>query len=325
MIFKFVPEPGFDFLNSFGKKLNVPVVGDKLTIPASLGKGSIRRINLGDIKLIVHQYKLRQEFVINRVGTETPHGFISIIFHANEEPASLSTKESQDSLSRSSEFAIQIASTDLNSVIRFPANSEIYFTVVGIEAPALRKLLAVKKPNKVLQTILNTPSGFLFYESMSMDVLKTLKQLTDTGENKELGLLYYRIKAMELLYLVFEKLQKREAAKHSPVNGADTDKLFLIRAAVLSDLSTPPRLAHLARMAGMSETKMKDLFKQVFGESIYNHYQRARMDEAAFLLRHRNNAVSEVGYRLGFTNLSHFSRVFEKYYGATPKKYSAGG
>jgi len=30
-----------------------------------------------------------------------------------------------------------------------------------------------------------------------------------------------------------------------------------------------------------------------------------------------------VGYQLGFTNLSHFSRVFEQHTGKKPKKYSA--
>jgi len=76
-------------------------------------------------------------------------------------------------------------------------------------------------------------------------------------------------------------------------------------------------------MAGLSETKMKGLFKQVFGESIFNYFQKARMDEAAFLLKHGGVSVSEAGYELGFTNLSHFGRVFEKHYGLNPKKYSS--
>jgi AraC-like DNA-binding protein len=32
-----------------------------------------------------------------------------------------------------------------------------------------------------------------------------------------------------------------------------------------------------------------------------------------------------VGYELGFSNLSHFSRLFEKHYGLTPKRFSAQG
>ena len=33
-------------------------------------------------------------------------------------------------------------------------------------------------------------------------------------------------------------------------------------------------------------------------------------------------SVSDVGYKLGFTNLSHFSRVFKEHIGMKPKQYS---
>jgi AraC-like DNA-binding protein len=41
------------------------------------------------------------------------------------------------------------------------------------------------------------------------------------------------------------------------------------------------------------------------------------------LLKEEKLSVSDAGYRLGFTNLSHFSRVFEEHIGIKPKKYSA--
>jgi AraC-like DNA-binding protein len=46
------------------------------------------------------------------------------------------------------------------------------------------------------------------------------------------------------------------------------------------------------------------------------------MKEAARLLREEKLSVSDVGYRLGFTNLSHFSRVFKEHIGMKPKQYS---
>jgi len=46
------------------------------------------------------------------------------------------------------------------------------------------------------------------------------------------------------------------------------------------------------------------------------------MKEAALLLKEKKRSVSDVGYELGFTNLSHFSRVFAQHIGMKPKKYS---
>jgi len=98
-----------------------------------------------------------------------------------------------------------------------------------------------------------------------------------------------------------------------------------LRKAIMDDLSVPPRLDDLATKAGMSETKMKQLFKQTFGDTIYNYYQKLRMEEAAFLITKAGHSVSEAGYTLGFSNLSHFSRLFEKHYGLTPKKFTLAG
>lgn len=326
MFFEFVPNPQFDFLTSFAQKFNIPVENDRFIIPPAMGTGSIRRIGLSTgMKLLVHRYKLNEELILNRVGDDAPNNLVSIIFHGNEATASVDTGEKPNPLSRSSAFAIQIASTDLNSRIRFPANTDIYFVVVGVMKDVLKELLAIKKPNSVVQTILNAEPGFLFYESMSVEIHKIVKQIMDAREDNDMANFYQRLKVQELLYLVFGKLQKRETQHHSSIHKDDVEKLSLIRAAILSDLSVPPSLPDLAKMAGFGETKMKDIFKQVFGDTIYNYYQQARMEEAAFLLKHGGLSVSETGYQLGFANLSHFGRLFEKYHGVKPKKYAVGG
>lgn len=68
---------------------------------------------------------------------------------------------------------------------------------------------------------------------------------------------------------------------------------------------------------------MADIFSQTFGATIYNYYQNARLGQAASLLEAGAHSVSEAGYQLGFVNLSHFTRVFEKHHGVKPKKYSS--
>ena len=91
---------------------------------------------------------------------------------------------------------------------------------------------------------------------------------------------------------------------------------------MLEHLETPPVIKELAVGAHIGPSKLKRLFKQVFGSSIFNYYQVFRMKEAARLLKEEKLSVSEVGYRLGFTNLSHFSRVFNDHIGMKPKQYS---
>lgn len=327
MLIEFITDPKLNFLTLFAEQLNIPVENNQLQIPSSLGEGFVRWIDLDtDFRMLVHRYKLKEELVLKRIGTNEPASWISIIFYSNEEPVTLiSGDQPLQHFTRFNDQAIQIASNNLDSVITFPAHSEIYFTVIGFSAKYLHQLLKLNRPDPLIETISHPEGSFLFYESMSAEAQATLKQLAEPQDQNGLANFFYRTKVQLLLYDVFSKLHNRQAALHSPVNKADVEKLFLIRTAVLADLSQPPSLPHLAEFAGISETKMKELFRQVFGDSIYNYYQTARMEEAAYLLRHKRYSVSEAGYALGFSNLSHFSRLFERYHQQKPKKFASGG
>jgi AraC-like DNA-binding protein len=45
------------------------------------------------------------------------------------------------------------------------------------------------------------------------------------------------------------------------------------------------------------------------------------LTEARQLLLHSNKSVSEIGFELGYTEKSYFSRVFHKKTGLTPTEY----
>ena len=327
MLIEFVTRPQFNFLTVFAEALKVPVANNELQIPSSLGEGFVRRVDLNDdFRLLIHRYRLNQELILKRIGSSEPASFISVMFYNNEEPVSMvGDKEEQRSFSRYNDMAIQIAANNLDSLITFPAHTEIYYTVIGISATYLSGLLELNRPDHLIDTIVNPKGSFLYNESMGTDIQMTLKQLSESQAENGLAGFYYRLKAETLLYAVFSQLHNRRPTGHSPVNKADAEKLAIIRKAILSDLSQPPSLPDLAKLGGLSETKMKDLFRQVFGDSIYNYYQTARMEEAAYLLKHKNYSVSEAGYQLGFSNLSHFTRLFERHHQQKPKEYAAGG
>ena len=118
------------------------------------------------------------------------------------------------------------------------------------------------------------------------------------------------------------ELEKRDEQHLYALNSRDVQTLYQVKEQILQHVDKPPVISELALFATMSPTKLKRLFKQVFGNSIFSYYQAFRMQEAARLLREEKLAVSEVGYRLGFTNLSHFSKVFNEQMGMNPKQYS---
>lgn len=327
MIFEFTSSLYFDFITDFSKKYDIPLRDNYLTIPASMGEGFVRKIQLGtDFRLLIHHYKLKEDFIIKRNPAVESSNLLSIFFYNNEQSLDLIyNQEKPVKFSQKNESAIQVTTNDLSSVIRFPANTETQYVVVGITSPELRSMLRVEKPNQVLKTITTEGSSFLYFESMNTETQQILKNIAAINMNDDLSNFLVQIKVQELLYHLFHKLSKRENTSQKAVNNADVEKLMALRNLILSDLSQPPSLPALAVAITMSETKLKQLFKQTFGDTIYNYYQKIRMEEAAFLLKQSGYSVSEVGYQLGFSNLSHFSRLFQRHYSITPKKYSTTG
>ena len=327
MLFEFTASPDFDFITGFSQRTGAPIHNNLLLIPEALGEGYVRKVMFSnDLRLLIHRYKLKEELIIKRNPAPVPNDLLSIFFYNNEQPIDLVYNEEQPvRFSQKSESAIQVTTSDLSSLIRFPANTETHYIVIGITSPRLASLVGPATTNHVIQTMTAGSSSFLYFESMNPETQLILKNIATVNMNDQLSYFFVQIKVQELLYHLVSKLLKRENVFQKSINNADAEKLLVARSMILADISEPPLIHTLATTIGMSETKLKQLFKQTFGDTIYNYYQKVRMEEAAFLLKQAGYSVSEVGYQLGFSNLSHFSRLFQKYYGITPKRYASAG
>jgi AraC-like DNA-binding protein len=324
MIFEFTTAPGFDFITFFAKQINAPVRDNFLEIPNTIGEGYVRKIGFGsDFKLTIHHYTLKEDLIIKRNPSPESGSIRTFFFYNNRKDLEVKYENEENiPFSPKNDSSILLSTNDLQTEIRFPANTNIQYVVVAIAADRLRTILSIEKPNGTIKTITAENASFLFFESLDTEMQLLLKNIVSVDMNNSMNNFYVQIKVQELMYLLFTKLSLRENSTFKNINSSDAEKLLVIRNEILNDLSTPPVLNELAALASMSETKLKQLFKQTFGDTIYNYYQKARMEEAAFLLKQARHSVSEVGYELGFSNLSHFSRLFQKQYGITPKKYS---
>lgn len=74
----------------------------------------------------------------------------------------------------------------------------------------------------------------------------------------------------------------------------------------------------VARSLGLSRRRFTQLFREITGESWLVHLTRLRMQHAAELLRETNLPVRSVAFECGFTELTHFYRVFRSEFGESP-------
>lgn len=76
----------------------------------------------------------------------------------------------------------------------------------------------------------------------------------------------------------------------------------------------------LARLCGVSRGHLSTRFKQEVGCTLQDYLLSYRMKKAASLLK-RGVTVAEAGAMVGYPDVAHFSKMFKKTMGASPKTY----
>ena len=149
-----------------------------------------------------------------------------------------------------------------------------------------------------------------------------LSQILNTNVHPSMQGLYMKGKVYELLSLYFNKNEDANSAQCPFL--ADEDNVRKIRQAkeiLLTDMTEPPSLIELSQQIELSLNKLKEGFKQLYGETVYGYLLNHKMEEARRLLDSGKFNVNEVGLKVGYSTSSHFIAAFKKKYGTTPKKY----
>jgi AraC family transcriptional regulator len=88
-----------------------------------------------------------------------------------------------------------------------------------------------------------------------------------------------------------------------------------------ANLTGDLRLEEMADNVQMSPYTFGRLFRQSTGLTPHQYLLQVRIREAKRLLREGRSHIADISLQLGFSDQSHFTRVFHKITGVTPKKF----
>lgn len=298
--------------------LRTEIKNRRLEIPENFGKGyCIGFVFNEHIRMIISNYELKEDLEVENPDVNTTGRMIFFKFQ-NIIPVTETAKENRFKAMPS----VLIATSRLNTDEVISIHTNTATINIEVDANYLNHLFDSTKKSPVLESLLQNSQPLLFEQVIYPSLLKIVDEITTEPVDETFELFFRRIKAEELICRLLMELDKRDEKKLYSLNSRDIQTIYQVKARMFEHQDTVPVITDLAKFANMSPTKLKRLFKQIFGNSIFRYYQEFRMNEAARLLKEEKLSVTDVGYRMGFTNLSHFSRVFQEHIGVKPKQYS---
>lgn len=122
-----------------------------------------------------------------------------------------------------------------------------------------------------------------------------------------------------LLSAFFEPEASRSAGRGP--NGLPKRKLNAVIDYLHAHLEEDVSLQQIALLTGLSVSQFSRGFKTSTGLSPHRFLLQLRVQRAQHLLRHGQESLSSIAGQIGFADQSHFTRVFRRIAGSTPKEW----
>lgn len=165
-----------------------------------------------------------------------------------------------------------------------------------------------------------TPAGVLRKmtgeHNWPADVHRILADVRDCGFAGTGAELFYVGKAYELMAALM-----RMASVRTPRDEADYAQLRAVIAFLDENACKRAPQKELLKIARMSPTKLKTLFRRFTGLSITDYISAKKVDRAAHLLSGTGKGVEEIASLTGFDTASGFATFFKKHTGVSPSAY----
>jgi AraC-like DNA-binding protein len=307
------------FLEQLASLLGTKLTDHHLILPEQYGSGFMRIAPLADgLEALVYHFKLKQELVLKREKTSTE--FYTLIFDEIDQPsgASISINADQPESNAIRNAAIYLNSFlfDIESVLH--KNVDIKGVRILLPVEWMQESLQIREKKHILEKYLNLKTAGIWYMPVDLELKELLYKVISTDPSPPL---FYQNKLLRIIERFFSWLyeEMQSLSTTSGVNRQDIEAAQKIEGIITQDITVlPPTIKELAKEVTMSESKLKKIFKAVYGLPPYEYFQKHRMKKAQLMLLSGNSSIKDVGYTLGYSNLSNFTLAFKKEFNMLP-------
>jgi AraC-like DNA-binding protein len=150
-------------------------------------------------------------------------------------------------------------------------------------------------------------------------ITRTATRLLATPRDTICGELQFESLVLDLLSQLLSRSFPIRPDRRSRRQSAVDEAVDILR----EEWSEPPTIAALARRVGLNECYLEAEFRQRTGLSIGEFVRKLRMEKALELIESGECSILQVALSVGYSNPSHFSAAFKRFYGRLPSSYLA--
>jgi AraC-like DNA-binding protein len=262
-----------------------------------------------------------------------PGGFVSTLFHPDlvhtcfnfsDMPATLSLGRGPEESRCGDTY---LFSPQLSESMLVPALGPVRILDVFVQPADLALFagdLRAGTASGPLESLAGLRSGPAVHRSrVTPEMRAIIDRIEGCPFHGSLKRVYLEGKVLELLALRLAQLAGAELPRSTRVfSWRHLERLHEARAIVAGKMECPPSLRDLSREVAMSPTVLKRGFREVFGETVFEHLRNLRLRRASEMLARRGTSVKEAAFAVGYASLSHFAKAFREQYGSSPRAWA---
>ncbi len=222
----------------------------------------------------------------------------------------------------SEENSLLLYNTQMDLPLNVSLNPNSWLVSVVMTIRKFHSLFSKEADYIPFLSVENKDKKYYVQDVVTPAIAVILSQIMNYNLHPSIKELYMKGKIYELISLYFNKSGDADVEQCPFL--LDEDNVRRIKKAkeiIILRMAEPPSLGDLSDEIGLSLKKLKEGFKQIYGDSVYSFLFDYKMDYARKMLETGEHNVNEVGLKVGYSTASHFIAAFRKKFGTTPKKY----
>ncbi|MFD2939417.1 helix-turn-helix domain-containing protein [Flavobacterium notoginsengisoli] len=325
MAFKIDSNDFVDFLETDHKpELQVPetVIQHEKDIKFATPKGNIlfhEHTITEELSILQGNYQLHDDVAISGHGDSS---LLEMHFNlTNQKIGYINPGSSKGYASPMSGNITFLSAEDNHAKIDF--KKDIIYNTFDIHLP-LNVLTKYEGESNVMDSFLNNiqknnsnalAKNEIKISAKIFSVIEDIKNCFYRGLTRKI---YMESKIYELIALSHHNLDIEKQSRN--LAGNDVEKIKFAAQLIRENIDNPFTIVELARKVGVNQTKLKEGFKTIFGDTVFGYLQEIRMNKARHYLTDTSLSIQEISHLSGYQNVSNFSIAFKRIFGYPPTK-----